>query len=107
MISVDEQYDLDPSQRRKTRASHLWPSCDKNPQATFLDVLHYQFRRIISLRILYFYSKENSTISNSLIPLGVETETTSPSSLPIMALAMGEFTDIFPAFASASSTPTI
>src|SRR5690606_37294677 len=48
-----------------------------------------------------------STISYSTTPLGVRTTTISPSSLPIIARAMGEVTEILPSLISASSSPTI
>ena len=46
-------------------------------------------------------------ISNSFFPLGVSTDATSFSSLPIRALAIGELIEIMLFLISASSSPTI
>ena len=48
-----------------------------------------------------------SWISYSRAPPGVWTVTASPSTRPMRARAMGEVTEIFPCFRSASSSPTI
>src|SRR5690606_17761623 len=47
-----------------------------------------------------------SPASYSTTPPGVLTATTSPSSLPNSARAMGEVTEILPSLISASSSPT-
>jgi len=56
---------------------------------------------------LRHHTYRTASSSYSCVPAGVCTSTSSPSSLPISARAMGELTETSPCLMSASSSPTI
>ena len=56
---------------------------------------------------IFYYRYSTLIIANSFIPPGALNSTTSPSSLPINALAIGDKTEILDNLISASSSPTI